>query len=84
MKLKVYSTIVISSLLGFVLIAAAGISTIAFVNAFAQEEEMEDKGEMNGDRDKGMTNGLGNDTGGMSEGHIDPNGEATDLGTGGP
>ena len=84
MKLKVYSTIVISSLLGFVLIAAAGISTTAFVNAFAQEEEMEDKGEMNGDRDKGMTNGLGNDTGGMSEGHIDPNGEATDLGTGGP
>ena len=45
---------------------------------------MEDKGEMNGDRDKGMTNGLGNDTGGMSEGHVDPNGEATDLGTGGP
>lgn len=84
MKSKVYSTIVISSLLGFVLIAAAGISTIAFVNAFAQEEEMEDKGEMNGDRDKGMNNGLGNDTGGMSEGHVDPNGEATDLGTGGP
>jgi len=84
MKLKVYSTIVISSLLGFVLIAAAEISTTAFVNAFAQEEEMEDKGEMNGDRDKGMTNGLGNDTGGMSEGHVDPNGKATDLGTGGP
>ena len=84
MKLKVYSTIVISSLLGFVLIAATGISTIAFVNAFAQEEEMEDKGEMNGDRDKGMTNGSGNDTGGMSEGNVDPNGEATDLGTGGP
>ena len=45
---------------------------------------MENKGEMNGDRDKGITSGLGNDTGWMSEGHIDPNGEATDLGTGGP
>jgi hypothetical protein len=45
---------------------------------------MEDKGEMNGDRDKGIISDLGNDTGGMSEGHIDPNGEAIDLGTGGP
>jgi hypothetical protein len=115
MKLKVYSTIVISSIVGFVLIAAeAGISTTALVNAFAQEgfqtedlvnetidmgnntttsnatlvlaqeEEREDKGGTTDDRDRGMTDGLGNDTGGMSEGQTDPNGEATDLGTGGP
>jgi hypothetical protein len=106
MKSKVYSTIVISSILGFALIAATEISTTAFVNTFAQEgfqtedlinetidmgnntttsnatlafaqgEESEDIG--------GMTEGLGNDTGGMSEGQTDPNGEGTDLGTGGP
>ena len=114
MKSKVYSTIVISSILGFALIAATEISTTAFVNTFAQEgfqtedlinetidmgnntttsnatlvlaqeEEREDKGGTTDDRDRGMTDGLGNDTGGMSEGQTDPNGEATDLGTGGP
>jgi hypothetical protein len=30
-----------------------------------------------------MTDSLGNDTGGMPEGQTDPNGEGTDLGTGG-
>jgi hypothetical protein len=33
----------------------------------------------------GMTKGLGNETGGMTEGQTDPNGEGeVDLGTGGP
>ena len=108
MKSKVYSTIVISSILGFALIAAAGISTTAFVIALAQEgndtdmsmdnstmmnatlvlaqgEESENIGGMSEDgHNTGMTEGLGNDTGGMSEGQTDPNGEGTDLGTGGP
>ena len=114
MKSKVYSTIVISSILGFALIAATEISTTAFVNTFAQEgfqtedlinetidmgnntttsnatltfaqrEESEDIGGMTEDGETGMTDGLGNDTGGMSEGQTDPNGEVTDLGTGGP
>ena len=115
MRLKVHSTIVISSIVGFVLIAAeAGISITALVNAFAQEgfqtedlvnetidmgnntttsnatlafaqgEESEDIGGMIEDGETDMTDGLGNDTGGMSEGQTDPNGEATDLGTGGP
>ena len=41
---------------------------------------------MTEDGETGMTDGLGNDTGGggMSEGQTDPNGEGTDLGTGGP
>jgi hypothetical protein len=107
MKSKVYSTIVISSILGFALIAAAGISTTAFVIALAQEgndtdmsmdnstmmnatlayaqgEETEDTRGITDDRDTGMTDSLGNDTGGMPEGQTDPNGEGTDLGTGGP
>src|SRR5688572_28172819 len=115
MKSKVYSTIVISSILGFALIAATEISRTAFVNTFAQEgfqtqdlinetidmgnntttsnatlafaqgEESEDIGGMTEDGETGMTDGLGNDTGGgMSEGQTDPNGEGTDLGTGGP
>ena len=50
----------------------------------AQEEEREDKGGTTDDGDTGIPDGLGNDTGGMSEGQTDPNGEATDLGTGGP
>ena len=37
MKSKVYSTIVISLILGFALIAATEISTTTFVNTFAQE-----------------------------------------------
>jgi|SRR5687767_14847879 len=112
MKSKVYSTIVISSILAFALIAA---TATAFVNTFAQEgfqtedlinetidmgnntttsnatlafaqgEESEDIGGMTeDDGETGMTDGLGNDTGGMSEGQTDPNGEGTDLGTGGP
>jgi hypothetical protein len=114
MKSKVYSTIVISSILAFALIAATEISTTAFVNTFAQEgfqtedlinetidmgnntttsnatlafaqgEESKDIGGMTEDRETGMTDGVGNDTGGMSEGQTDPNGEGTDLGTGGP
>ncbi|MGH9997904.1 MAG: hypothetical protein ACRD7F_07825, partial [Nitrososphaeraceae archaeon] len=113
MKSKVYSTIVISSILGFALIAATEISTTAFVNTFAQEgfqtedlinetidmvnntttsnatlafaqgEESEDIGGMTEDGETDMTDGLGNDTGGMSEGQTDPNSEGTDLGTGG-
>lgn len=39
---------------------------------------------MTEDGKTGTTDGLGNDTGGMSEGQTDPNGEGTDLGTGGP
>jgi hypothetical protein len=38
--------------------------------AYAQGEESKDTS--------------GNDTGGMPEGQTDPNGEGTDLGTGGP
>ena len=52
--------------------------------AFAQGEESENIGGMTEDGETGMTDGLGNHTGGMSEGQIDPNGEGTDLGTGGP
>ena len=114
MKSKVYSTIVISSILGFALIAATEISTTAFVNTFAQEgfqtedlinetidmgnntttsnatlafaqgEESEDIGGMTEDGETDMTDGLRNDTGGMSEGQTDPNGEGTDLGIGRP
>jgi len=52
---------------------------------FAQGEESENIGGMSEDgHNTGMTEGLGNDTGGMSEGQTDPNGEGVDLGTGGP
>ncbi len=93
MKSKVYSTIVISSILGFALIAAAGISTTAFVVALAQEGNVTDMSTDNstmmnatlayaqGEESKDTS---GNDTGGMPEGQTDPNGEGTDLGTGGP
>lgn len=96
MKLKVYSTIVISSILGFALIAATEISTTAFVNTFAQEgfqtedliNETIDMGNNTTTSNSTLAfaqgEGLGNDTGGMSEGQTDPNGEGTDLGTGGP
>jgi hypothetical protein len=94
MKSKVYSTIVISSILGFALIAAAGISTTAFVIALAQEGNDTDMSMENstmmmnatlayaqGEESKDTS---GNETGGMPEGQTDPNGEGTDLGTGGP
>lgn len=107
MNSKIYSTIIISSILGFALIAAGGISTIAFVIALAQEgndtdmsmdnstmmnatlaytqgEESKDNNGITGVGDTGMTDGLGNNTGGIPEGQTDPNGEGTDLGTGGP
>jgi hypothetical protein len=107
MNSKIYSTIVISSILGFALIAAAGISTTAFVIALAQEgtdidmsmdnstmmnatlaygqgEESKDTNGTTDDGDTDMIDGLGNNTGGIPEGKTDPNGEGTDLGTGGP
>jgi hypothetical protein len=51
---------------------------------YAQGEESKDTNGINDYEDTGMTDGLGNNTGGMPEGQIDPNGEGTDLGTGGP
>jgi hypothetical protein len=106
MNSKIYSTIIISSILGFALIAT-GISTTAFVIALAQEgndtdmsmnnstmmnatlaygqgEESKDTNGTTDDGETGMIDGLGNNTGGIPEGKTDPNGEGTDLGTGGP
>jgi hypothetical protein len=92
MNSKIYS-IVISSILSSALIAAVGISTTVFVIALAQEGNdtdmsMDNSTMMNatlvyaqGEESKDTS---GNDTGGIPEGQTDPNGEGTDLGTGGP
>jgi hypothetical protein len=83
MKIKILS-IVITSLLTFGLICTVGIP-IAYENVFAQGEG---SGGMTGSGDNEttgeMTNGNNATGGGMSEGKTDPNGEATDLCTGGP
>jgi hypothetical protein len=83
MEIKIRS-IVITSILAFALIGTVGIP-IAYENVFAQGEG---SGGMTGSGDNettgGMTNGNNATGGGMSEGKTDPNGEATDLGTGGP
>src|SRR5512145_762124 len=47
MESKIYLTITISSILAFALIAATGISTIAFVNVLAQEGAITPEGSVN-------------------------------------
>ena len=87
MKSKLCLTTVISSyILAFALIA--GIIPEALVSVLAQGEGgdtggmLGDEGMTGGD---GMNEGLGNWTGGMTEGQTDPNGKGeVDLGTGGP
>jgi hypothetical protein len=51
---------------------------------YAQGEESKDTNGTTDDGHTDMIDGLGNNTGGVPEGKTDPNGEGTDLGTGGP
>ncbi len=80
MESKIYLTITISSILAFALIAATGISTIAFVNVLAQEGAITPEGSIN-DTMSGQNasqwasnatlvyaQGESEDTGGMTEG----------------
>ena len=83
MEIEIHSK-VITSILSFALILTVGMP-IAYENVFAQGEG---SGGITGNGDNetagGMTNHNNATSGGMSEGKTDPNGEATDLGTGGP
>jgi hypothetical protein len=86
MESKLYlTTAILSSILAFALIA--GIPG-AFVSVLAQGEGGGTGGTPGGEGmtgGGGMSEGLGNETGGMTEGQTDPNGEGeVDLGTGGP
>jgi hypothetical protein len=84
MKLQIYLTIGISTILAFALILDLEIP-MTFQNVFAQGEDLSGTTtDGNSKTTGGMTNGNNATGGGMSEGKIDPNGEAPDLGTGGP
>ena len=84
MNLQIYLTIGISSILAFALILDLEILA-TFQNVFAQAEGLSGT---TTDSDSGTTGGMTNDNnateGGIPEGKTDPNGEAPDLGTGGP
>ena len=84
MNLQIYLTIGILSILVFALILNSDIPP-TFQNVFAQGEGLS---RTTTDGDSGTTGGMTNDNnaigGGMPEGKTDPNGEAPDLGTGGP
>ena len=79
------NSMVIASILAFILFA--GVTT-SFVSVLAQGEGGDTGGMPGGEGmtgGGGMTEGLENETGGMTEGQTDPNGEGeVDLGTGGP
>ena len=80
MKLRIYLTIGISSILAFALILDLEKPAI-FQNVFAQGEGLSGTTtDGNNETTGGMTNGNNATGGGMSEGKTDPNGEATDLG----
>ena len=79
------NSMVLPFILAFILFT--GVTT-SFVSVLAQGEGgdtggmLGDEGMTGGD---GMNEGLGNWTGGMTEGQTDPNGKGeVDLGTGGP
>ena len=84
MKLQIYLTIGISSILVYALTCICNITDISKMCLHKGEGLSRTTTDYNSETTGGMTNGNNATGGGMSKGKTDSNGKATDLGTGGP